>query len=84
MAINEKVRITGALLEDLINESFMKRLKEEIDTDIVPVSLIFMKKHTIPIAISHENPQEIENKIMHIGSSDEEALKKLTKIIENE
>ncbi len=82
MAITEKVKITDVFLEDFINEDFMKQLKQEIDTDVVPISLVFMKKHSVPIIISHENPQELENKIVHISSPDEETIKKLTKIIE--
>ena len=76
----EKVSLQGIEIAKLLDADFLKQIKA-IDTDIDPIALILIKfdkstkgkeekKPPIFIQLAHESNKDVENKIMHISSSD--------------
>jgi len=80
----EKVKLVGLNMDNLLNKEFLKDLKE-FDPDVVPaILLIGSKKAKGLITIGHENPEEYDKKIIHVGTIAETAgpVEKLIKIVE--
>lgn len=77
--IIEKVKLSGVLLKDLINPDILKAVGKEN----IPALLLFinMKNKKLTI-ISHQKPEEIKEKVIHVESQDQEIVKKLSKILE--
>lgn len=82
MVQKEKVRVNNTSIENLINKNFLESIEKEVGQDIIPISIVFIKKPATPIIISHENQKEIEDKILHINCLDESILDKLAKLLE--
>ncbi len=84
----EKFALEGITINDLIKESFLKKLKDK-DNNIFPVSLVFINekgneknRQFSPLIISHQSNEEVKNKILHVESPDTELAKFVTKILE--
>ena len=81
MAQKEKVRVNNISIEKLINSDLLQSIKK-LDENIIPISIVFLKKPATPILVGHENQNEIDNKLIHINCLDESILDKMTKILE--
>jgi len=80
----EKIRLDNKSASQLLNPDFVKQLSE-LKQDIIPASIVLIKTKdniSIPLVISHQSKKEIEEKIIHIESPDQEFLDKVKNIIE--
>ncbi|MEA3342856.1 MAG: hypothetical protein U9Q92_01700 [archaeon] len=78
----EKVRISGVVIEDLLNEKFLKKIKEK-ETKIIPIFLALnIPKEKNIVVLTHENEKEVEDKILHINSGTQQTLDTFVKILE--
>lgn len=88
MAKSEKVLIENASLKDIFKEDFLEQISKSAK-DIFPVTVVFMnefdidgKKQAYPIALNHNNNNEVKNRILHIESPNTELLELFIKAIE--
>ncbi|MFC2143153.1 hypothetical protein ACFLQN_02020 [Candidatus Aenigmatarchaeota archaeon] len=74
----EKINYKPLVLENLLSEPFLKKMKEKLGK-ITAISLVFFcDEHKAITIIGHENPQEIKDKLIHIQSTNADVLKKIT------
>jgi hypothetical protein len=90
MAAIEKVRLEGRALGDIFKENFLSRIADTGE-NIFPISVAFVrefekegKSHAGLITFSHQNNDEVKNKVLHVESEDPELLELFLKIIERE
>ena len=87
MAKAEKLLIENKLLKDFLKDDFTNKLDKF--GKIFPISIVFIneierdgKKISNPIIISHQNNEEVKNKIIHVESPDSDLIDKIVKLIE--
>ncbi len=79
---SEKVEITDISITEMLNPEFSKALKKGFE-DLEPVTIVFVNKKTsMPLLVSHENQNEIDQKIAHIQCKDDALLNKFVKMLE--
>lgn len=90
MAAIEKVRLEGTSLKDVFKDDFLSKIADTGE-NIFPISIAFVREsekdgklHSSLITFSHQNNDEVKNKILHIESEDPELLDIFLKIIERE
>jgi hypothetical protein len=90
MAAIEKLRLEGRALGDVFKEDFLSRIADAGE-NIFPISVAFVREfekegklHASLITFSHQNNDEVKNKVLHIESEDPELLDIFFKIIERE
>ena len=90
MAAVEKVRLEGTALKDVFKEDFLSKIADTGD-NIFPISIAFVREfekdgklHSSLITLSHQNNEEVKNKVLHIESEDPELLDTFLTIIERE
>ena len=88
MVYLEKVKMGNLVIQDLLNEKFIESLKKN-GLNIVPISLIFVgiEKRDNWVAVKnlnlgHENDKEVQDKILHLSSQDQDYLNKMIKSLE--
>ena len=90
MAAVEKVRLEGMALRDVFKPNFLCKI-DDAGENIFPISVAFVREsekygklHSSLITFSHQNNDEVKNKVLHIESEDPELLDIFLKIIERE
>ena len=80
MAAFEKVRVEGMALRDVFKPDFLSKIDDRGE-NIFPISIAFVREsekdgklHSSLITFSHQNNDEVKNKILHIESEDPELL----------
>ena len=75
-------------INDLIKEDFLEKLKG-LDKNIFPTALILISekgdekmKQVSLLVLSHQNTEEIKNKILHIESPDTNLVASLKNVLE--
>jgi len=84
----EKFVLEGITINDLIKEDFLEELRKK-GGNIFPISLVFINeksnekmKLVSPLILSHQNNEEINNKILHIESPDSNLVESLKAMLE--
>lgn len=83
--VEEKVRLDNSSVGKLLNQTFFKKITE-LEEGIEPAFIILVKNKdnkSIPLIINHQNSKEVEDKIIHIESADQEFLNKIKNIIQS-
>ncbi|MBS3054722.1 MAG: hypothetical protein J4431_04250 [Candidatus Aenigmarchaeota archaeon] len=83
-ARTERVSFEGFQIADVLNKKFTEKLSAEFGKSVIPVGLVLIKEPATPITINHENQKEIEERIVHVFSRDEETLQKMIKVLESD
>ncbi|MFY1112323.1 MAG: hypothetical protein AB3K77_11665 [Methanosarcinaceae archaeon] len=88
MAAIEKVRLEGKALGDIFKEDFLNKIADSGE-NIFPINVAFVREferdgklHASLITFSHQNNDEVKNKVLHLESEDPELLDIFLKIIE--
>ncbi|MBU0757274.1 MAG: hypothetical protein KKF44_04360 [Nanoarchaeota archaeon] len=77
----EKIRVKGLTLVDLLDKKFLDLLKQS-GLKVSPVNIAFFADvPEPPIVLSHENPKEKEEKLLHIESKDPKKIEKFKEIL---
>ena len=81
--IVEKTRISGISIGELINPSFLEKIKKQ-GIEIIPFLLSFdvnSQEGKSVVTLNHYNPKEFVEKIIHLDSPDLNKLDKLIDVI---
>lgn len=83
----EGLKLKGITLKELLLPKFIEKIENE-GINANTVSLVFVREEGTPenkilshFIFSHQNSEEIKDKILHINGSNEEDLKKFSKIL---
>ncbi len=79
----EKFRVHGIILSDLLCEKFKKILKDN-GMEAFPIFMFLdVKSENDIVTLSHQNPKEFEDKIVHIEARTTRTLDKFAKLLED-
>lgn len=85
----ERIRLSGTNIKTLLSPKLVAGLNNS-KKQLSPIALILIHhvlddkgkiKNAIPVGIVHNNPLEIDQKIVHIDSTDSELVAEVTKIL---
>lgn len=78
----EKFRLHGIDVNKLLNEKFVSKLSTLENVMATGIILIKTKDNIpTPLIITHQDKEEVEEKILHVESSDQDLLNKVKEII---
>ncbi len=80
-AKKEKVILENVSIEKILDNNFVNLFKKEFGNDAIPIGIIFISR-LIPIIVNHEDQNEVDNRIVHINSQDEQLIEKIVKVFE--
>lgn len=78
----EKIILDNVLIEALFDPGFVARLKKEFGGEMTLAGIFLILKPATPVVISHENQKDIDTRRVHIHSPDEQAIDKISHILE--
>ncbi len=78
----EQIRINGVVIKDLLNERFLKKLEDNKISHIPILLVLSIPEENNFVTLTHENPKEFEDKILHINSKNQTTMDKVVKVLE--
>ena len=63
--VAEKMKLTGLNMFDLVDKRLINELKKR-GIDVIPFMLVLDVKKESIVSITHNNPEEIDEKIIHV------------------
>jgi hypothetical protein len=75
----EKVRLEGVTIRDVLKEDFIKAIGQEYSPALL---LLINKEGKMMTILSHQNPEELVKKIIHVESQDPKVVERLSKFLE--
>jgi hypothetical protein len=83
MAIKkERLSVDGVWVEEFVDKRLVTALRKELGEQFSPVGLVFISESGVPVLVNHETRAEIQNRVVHIQSPDEQLMDKFVKVIE--
>jgi hypothetical protein len=80
----EKVEMQDVRISELIDKQFYTKLTGELPTLDVTALVFIDKKTNIPLVVSHQSEEEINKKVVHLDSKNEETLDTFIRILQKE
>ncbi len=78
----EKVEMQDVRISELLDKQFHEKLREELPNLDLTAMVFIDKKTSIPLLISHQNQEEIDKRVVHLDSMNEEILDTFIKILQ--
>jgi hypothetical protein len=85
----EGIRIKGISIKDLLIPELIQEFEAK-NLSINPISLVFVQEEgkdknnmITPIILGHQNKKEVEERILHVDSPNEEHLKIISEILKS-
>lgn len=86
-----EVKLTGVGLADILTDKFVRFMaKSGSNLKAVNLILVSEKKDSknkativVPVSLSHSNSQEVEQKILHVGCSEQKILEEVKEVLKS-